>query len=237
MTRLLEMEGVEACYGPSQVLFGVDLHINAGEVVTLMGRNGMGKTTTTRAMMGLTPASRGRVLFKGQDVTKLPPYKISQAGIGYVPEGRQTFPNLTVHENLIATQSNHTGTSDIWTEERVISLFPRLGERYRQYARTLSGGEQQMLAIGRALMTNPLFMILDEATEGLAPLIRDEIWHVLEHNLKKAGQAILVIDKHPEAMARIADRHYVMHKGQIVWSGTSSELLANEDMQHRYLGV
>lgn len=234
---LLELKNVESCYGPSQVLFGVDLHINAGEVVTLMGRNGMGKTTTTRTMMGLTPATNGSLSFNGQDITKLAPYKISQAGIGYVPEGRQTFPNLTVYENLIATASNHTNTTDIWTVDRVVELFPRLGERFKQYARTLSGGEQQMLAIGRALMTNPLFMILDEATEGLAPIIRDEIWHVLEHNLKESGQAILVIDKHPEAMARIADRHYVMEKGKIVWTGTSQELLDNTDMQHKYLGV
>ncbi|WP_028878613.1 ABC transporter ATP-binding protein [Terasakiella pusilla] len=234
---LLALKGVEACYGPSQVLFGVDLHIDAGEVVTLMGRNGMGKTTTTRAMMGLTPASRGSITLNGKEISKQAPYKIAQAGIGYVPEGRQTFPNLTVYENLVATASNHTGTKDPWTVERVVDLFPRLGERASQYARTLSGGEQQMLAIGRALMTNPSFMILDEATEGLAPIIRDEIWHVLEHNLKEAGQAILVIDKHPEAMARIADRHYVMEKGQIVWTGTSEDLLANEDMQHRYLGV
>jgi branched-chain amino acid transport system ATP-binding protein len=234
---LLELKNVETCYGPSQVLFGVDLHINAGEVVTLMGRNGMGKTTTTRTMMGLTPATKGSLSFNGQDITGVAPYKISQAGIGYVPEGRQTFPNLTVYENLIATASNHTNTTDIWTVDRVVELFPRLGERFKQYARTLSGGEQQMLAIGRALMTNPLFMILDEATEGLAPIIRDEIWHVLEHNLKESGQAILVIDKHPEAMARIADRHYVMEKGKIVWTGTSEELLDNTDMQHKYLGV
>lgn len=234
---LLEVSCLEACYGPSQVLFGVDLQVEAGEVVTLMGRNGMGKTTTTRSIMGLTPASKGLIKFDGQDVTKLPPYKISQAGIGYVPEGRQTFPNLTVYENLVATASNHTGTKDPWDVDKVVDLFPRLGERFKQYASTLSGGEQQMLAIGRALMTNPLFMILDEATEGLAPIIRDEIWHVLEHNLKEAGQAILVIDKHPEAMARIADRHYVMEKGKIVWTGTSKELLADEAMQHKYLGV
>lgn len=234
---LLELKNVEACYGPSQVLFGVDLHIEAGEVVTLMGRNGMGKTTTTRAIMGLTPASAGEVSFRGQTINKLPPYKISQAGIGFVPEGRQTFPNLTVYENLVATAANHQGTKDVWDADRVVELFPRLGERYRQYARTLSGGEQQMLAIGRALMTNPSFLILDEATEGLAPIIRDEIWHVLEHNLKESGQAILVIDKHPQAMARIADRHYVMEKGKIVWTGTSKELLENEEMQHRYLGV
>ncbi|NVK17992.1 MAG: ABC transporter ATP-binding protein [Methylocystaceae bacterium] len=234
---LLELHNIQASYGPSQVLFGVDLEINAGEVVTLMGRNGMGKTTTTRAMMGLTPARHGKIIFDGKDITSLAPYKIAKAGIGYVPEGRQTFPNLTVYENLVATAANHTGTDSPWTVERIIDLFPRLGERAKQYARTLSGGEQQMLAIARALMTNPSFMILDEATEGLAPIIRDEIWHVLEHNLKQSGQAILVIDKHPEAMARIADRHYVMEKGKIVWTGTSKELLDNKDMQHRYLGV
>jgi branched-chain amino acid transport system ATP-binding protein len=187
--------------------------------------------------MGLTPTSSGTVHFNGMDITKSAPYKISQAGIGYVPEGRQTFPNLTVYENLVATASNHTNTPDPWTVARVVDLFPRLGERFKQYARTLSGGEQQMLAIGRALMTNPLFLILDEATEGLAPIIREEIWHVLEHNLKDAGQAILVIDKHPEAMARIADRHYVMEKGRIVWSGSSTDLMGNEEIQHRYLGV
>lgn len=234
---LLELHDIQASYGPSQVLFGVDLEINAGEVVTLMGRNGMGKTTTTRAMMGLTPAHNGKIIFDGKEITRLAPYKIAQAGIGYVPEGRQTFPNLTVYENLVATAANHTDTNNPWTVERVVDLFPRLGERAKQYARTLSGGEQQMLAIARALMTNPSFMILDEATEGLAPIIRDEIWHVLEHNLKQSGQAILVIDKHPEAMARIADRHYVMEKGKIVWTGTSKELLDNKDMQHRYLGV
>jgi len=233
----LKLSGVETSYGPSQVLFGVDLEIKAGEVVTLMGRNGMGKTTTVRSIMGLTPAKRGEISFGGIAIQDFRSHNIAQLGIGYVPEGRQVFSNLTVLENLVATAANHAGVADPWSVDMVMDLFPRLRERAKQYARTLSGGEQQMLAIGRALMTNPSFMILDEATEGLAPIIRDEIWHVLEHNLKKSGQAILVIDKHPEAMARIADRHYVMEKGRVVWSGSSEDLLANEDMQHRYLGV
>ena len=234
---LLELDAVETFYGPSQVLFGVDLAIEAGEVVTLMGRNGMGKTTTLRSIMGLTPAKGGSIRFAGQDVRTLPAHRIAQLGIGYVPEGRQVFPNLTVEENLIATAANRFGAAAPWTAERVMELFPRLAERAGQYARTLSGGEQQMLAIGRALTTNPRFMILDEATEGLAPIIRQEIWDVLEFKLKESGQAILVIDKHPKAMARIADRHYVMEKGRVVWSGNSSALLADEAMQHRYLGV
>lgn len=234
---LLELSGVETFYGPSQVLFGVDLSIAAGEVVTLMGRNGMGKTTTVRTIMGLNPPKRGTVRFAGHDLAGWPAHRIARLGIGYVPEGRQVFSNLTVRENLVATAANHGGAADPWTAERVMALFPRLRERSDQYARTLSGGEQQMLAIGRALMTNPKFLILDEATEGLAPIIRDEIWAVLEHNLKDSGQAILVIDKHPKAMARIADRHFVMEKGCVVWSGSSAELLADEAMQHRYLGV
>lgn len=234
---ILELKDVTTFYGASQVLFGVNLAIAAGEVVTLMGRNGMGKTTTVRSIMGQTPARAGSITFYGADIRTTPSHKIAQRGIGLVPEGRQIFPNLTVRENLIATSANHEGISTPWTLDRAIELFPRLGERLNSYGRTLSGGEQQMLAIGRALMTNPKLMILDEATEGLAPLIRDEIWHCLEHNLKKSGQAILVIDKHPEAMARIADRHYVMEKGRIAWTGTSQELLANEDMQHSLLGV
>ena len=234
---LLELKSVETFYGPSQVLFGVDLSIEAGEVVTLMGRNGMGKTTTVRTIMGLNPPEGGTIRFDGHQVNAMPSYRIAQLGIGYVPEGRQVFPNLTVLENLIATSANRQKHSDPWTSERVMDLFSRLSERAGQYARTLSGGEQQMLAIGRALMTNPQFMILDEATEGLAPIIREEIWAVLENNLKNSGQAILVIDKHPKAMARIADRHFVMEKGRVVWSGTSEQLLADQAMQHRYLGV
>ena len=234
---MLELRGVETFYGRSQVLFGLDLSIGAGEVVTLMGRNGMGKTTTVRSIMGLTPPKRGSIRFRGHDLCGMAPYRIAQLGIGYVPEGREVFPNLTVLENLLAVAANHVGTDDVWSPERVFAMFPRLGERKRQYARTLSGGEQQMLAIGRALVTNPVFIILDEATEGLAPLIRHEIWDCLENNLKEAGQAILVIDKHPEAMARIADRHFVMEKGRIVWTGDSNALRSDIAMQHRYLGV
>ncbi|NQW02035.1 MAG: ABC transporter ATP-binding protein [Rhodospirillales bacterium] len=234
---ILELSDVETFYGASQVLFGVNLQIAPGEVVTLMGRNGMGKTTTVRSIMGLTPPRSGLIRFDGTNISARPSHRIARLGIGLVPEGRQIFPNLTVRENLIATATNNAGTGNPWTQNRVIDLFPRLGERLSHYGRTLSGGEQQMLAIGRALMTNPKLMILDEATEGLAPLVRDEIWSCLEHNLKKAGQAILVIDKHPEAMARIADRHYVMEKGLIAWTGTSNELLADTDMQHRLLGV
>ena len=234
---MLELRGVETFYGRSQVLFGLDLTIGAGEVVTLMGRNGMGKTTTVRSIMGLTPPKRGSIHFRGHDLRGMAPYRIAQLGIGYVPEGREVFPNLTVLENLQAVAANHCGTDDVWSPERVFAMFPRLGERKRQYARTLSGGEQQMLAIGRALVTNPVFIILDEATEGLAPLIRHEIWDCLENNLKEAGQAILVIDKHPEAMARIADRHFVMEKGRIVWTGDSNALRTDIAMQHRYLGV
>jgi branched-chain amino acid transport system ATP-binding protein len=234
---LLELTGVETFYGASQVLFGVDFSIDTGEVVTLMGRNGMGKTTTVRTIMGLTPARRGKITFDGRPIVDWPAHRIARLGIGYVPEGRQVFPNLTVRENLVATAANISGAKEPWTVDRVFELFPRLADRAVQYARTLSGGEQQMLAIGRALMINPRFMILDEATEGLAPVIRNEIWHVLEHNLKDAGQAILVIDKHPKAMAKVADRHLVMEKGRIVWQGTSADLLADQQMQHRYLGV
>ncbi|VUX46213.1 leucine/isoleucine/valine transporter subunit; ATP-binding component of ABC superfamily [Candidatus Defluviicoccus seviourii] len=234
---MLELHQVETFYGLSQALFGVELTIEGGEVVTLMGRNGMGKTTTLRTIMGLQPPRHGTVRFRDRDVTGWPSHRIARLGIGYVPEGRHVFANLTVRENLLATAANHAGTLEPWTVERVMSLFPRLAERHQQFARTLSGGEQQMLAIGRALMTNPVFMIFDEATEGLAPLIREEIWTVLETNLREAGQAILVIDKHPEAMARIADRHYVMEKGRIVWSGNSAALLADQAMQERFLGV
>ncbi len=234
---MLELQDIETFYGPSQVLFGVDISIEYGEVVTLMGRNGMGKTTTVRSIMGLTPARNGVLRFDGHDIRAWPSHRIARLGIGYVPEGRQVFPNLTVRENLEATAANHFDIQNPWTAARVMALFPRLADRATQYARTLSGGEQQMLAIGRALTTNPSFMILDEATEGLAPIIRDEIWAVLENDLKDSGQAILVIDKHPRAMTNIADRHLVMEKGRIVWSGTSAELLADEAMQRRYLGV
>jgi branched-chain amino acid transport system ATP-binding protein len=233
---LLELTGIETCYGLSQVLFGVSLAIDAGEVVTLMGRNGMGKTTTVRSIMGLTPAMSGSIRFAGADIRSLPTYRVAQLGIGLVPEGRQVFPNLSTRENLVATAANRRGAADPWTLEKVCALFPRLAERLGSMGNQLSGGEQQMLAIGRALMTNPQLLILDEATEGLAPLIRAEIWQCLTR-LKAAGQSILVIDKNVEALIRIADRHYLIERGRVVWSGSSPELAAAPQVQHRYLGV
>jgi branched-chain amino acid transport system ATP-binding protein len=233
---LLEIDGIETCYGLSQVLFGLQLTIKSGEMIALMGRNGMGKTTTIRSIMGLTPARAGAIRFAGEDVRKLPSYKIAQLGIGIVPEGRQIFPNLTVRENLVAASGNRLGAKDPWTLEKIYALFPRLSERSANMGVTLSGGEQQMLAIGRALMTNPRLLILDEATEGLAPLIRAEIWRCLER-LKADRLAILVIDKNVEALTRIADRHYLIERGRIVWSGTSGELAAAPEVQHRYLGI
>jgi branched-chain amino acid transport system ATP-binding protein len=229
---MLAVRDIETFYGASQVLFGVGLEIGAGEVVTLMGRNGMGKTTTVRSIMGLTPPRRGSVTIDGAEVAGLPAYRIARAGIGLVPEGRQIFPNLTVRENMVATA---TGESP-WNYRSICEMFPRLAERAANMGDTLSGGEQQMLAIARALMTNPKLLILDEATEGLAPLIRREIWDALAR-LKQAGQAILVIDKDIAALARIADRHYILEKGRIVWSGGSGELAADPDLAHRYLGV
>ena len=234
--RLLEVSNIETCYGLSRVLFGISLAISAGEMVTLMGRNGMGKTTTVRSIMGLTPAMAGAIRFRGQDIRSLPAYRIAQLGIGLVPEGRQIFPNLTTRENLVATAANRTGAAEPWNLERVCDLFPRLAERLSSMGNLLSGGEQQMLAIGRALMTNPRLLILDEATEGLAPLIRAEIWQCLTR-LKAAGQSILVIDKNVEALTRIADRHYLIERGRVVWSGSSAALAKAPDVQHRYLGI
>jgi branched-chain amino acid transport system ATP-binding protein len=233
---LLELSGVETCYGLSQVLFGMSLAIRPGEMVTLMGRNGMGKTTTVRSIMGLTPAMAGSIRFAGEEIRTLPSYRVAQLGIGLVPEGRQVFPNLSTRENLLATAANHGGAADPWTLDKVCALFPRLAERFGSMGSQLSGGEQQMLAIGRALMTNPRLLILDEATEGLAPLIRAEIWQCLTA-LKQAGQSILVIDKNVAALTRIADRHYLIERGRVVWSGTSAELAAAPDVQHRYLGI
>jgi branched-chain amino acid transport system ATP-binding protein len=233
---LLELDGIETCYGLSQVLFGMSLRVNAGEMVAMMGRNGMGKTTTIRSIMGMTPARAGAIRFAGQEVRKLPSFRIAQLGIGLVPEGRQIFPNLTVRENLVAASGNRLGNSDPWTLQNIHMLFPRLAERGANMGNTLSGGEQQMLAIGRALMTNPRLLILDEATEGLAPLIRDEIWNCLS-TLKARGQSVLVIDKNIENLTRIADRHYIIERGRAVWSGTSEQLIAEPDLQHRYLGV
>jgi branched-chain amino acid transport system ATP-binding protein len=235
-TPLLEVDGIETCYGLSQVLFGLSLSVRSGEMVAMMGRNGMGKTTTIRSIMGLTPARAGAIRFSGQEVRTLPSFRIAQLGIGLVPEGRQIFPNLTVRENLVAAAGNRLGAPDPWTLERIHVLFPRLAERGANMGNTLSGGEQQMLAIGRALMTNPRLLILDEATEGLAPLIRDEIWRCLSL-LKARGQSVLVIDKNIENLTRIADRHYIIERGRAVWSGTSQALIDEPDLQHRYLGV
>ena len=231
---VLALEGIETCYGLSQVLFGVSLVIAPGEMVTLMGRNGMGKTTTVRSIMGLTPARAGAIRFMGSDIRGLPSYKVAQCGIGLVPEGRQIFPNLSVRENLLATAVRRDGAE--WTLEKVYALFPRLAEREGSMGNQLSGGEQQMLAIGRALMTNPRLLILDEATEGLAPLIRAEIWRCLA-SLKKLGLSVLVIDKNVGALLRVADRHFLIERGRVVWKGTSPELATTPDVQHRYLGV
>jgi len=231
MPDLLAVSDVHTRYGQSQVLFGVSFAIAEGEMVTLMGRNGMGKTTTIRSIMGMTPAHAGSIRFRGEEVRGLPSYRVAQRGIGLVPEGRQIFPNLTVQENLVATACDGH-----WTLERVIELFPRLGERAGSMGNQLSGGEQQMLAIGRALMTNPKLLILDEATEGLAPLIRKLIWDCLAR-LKREGQSISVIDKNVQALTKVADRHFVIERGRVVWSGTSPELTAHPDVQHRYLGV
>ena len=231
---VLEVAEVETCYGLSQVLFGMSLRIAPGEMVTLMGRNGMGKTTTVRSIMGLTPARAGRIQFMGKEIRGLPSYKIAQLGVGLVPEGRQIFPNLSVRENLVATAVERDDGA--WTLEKVYELFPRLSERATSMGNQLSGGEQQMLAIGRALMTNPRLLILDEATEGLAPLIRTEIWRCLAR-LKELGLAILVIDKNVGALTRVADRHFLIERGRVVWSGLSRELAAAPDVQRRYLGI
>jgi branched-chain amino acid transport system ATP-binding protein len=229
---ILEVENIETCYGLSQVLHGLSLSIKPGEMVTLMGRNGMGKTTTVRSIMGLTPARAGTIRFLGKEIRGLPPFRIAQLGIGLVPEGRQIFPNLCVRENLKATAI----ARGEWTLAKVNELFPRLAERSSSMGNQLSGGEQQMLAVGRALMTNPRLLILDEATEGLAPLIRAEIWRCLAR-LKASGLAILVIDKNVGALTRVADRHFLIERGRVVWTGASPELAAAPDVQHRYLGV
>ncbi len=233
---MLSVRGLEAAYGASQVLFGVDFEIRAGEVVTLLGRNGMGKTTTVSAIMGILPRRAGEVYLDGERLDGLPSYRVAQRGLGLVPEGRQIFPTLTVRENLVATAANRLRLPDPWTVDKVFALFPQLAARVRALGGTLSGGEQQMLATGRALMTNPRLLILDEATEGLAPLVRAEIWRCLER-VKASGQSILVIDKNVRALTRIADTHYVLEKGRIVWTGTSAELEQRVDVQHRYLGV
>ncbi|TPG53488.1 ABC transporter ATP-binding protein [Roseomonas nepalensis] len=233
---MLRVEGLQAGYGAAQVLFDVNLAVGPGEVVTLLGRNGMGKTTTVRAIMGLNPPRGGRVDFRGKLVSGLPPEGVARRGIGLVPEGRQVFPTLTVRENLVATAADRERAANPWTLARVFALFPRLKERAGQSARTLSGGEQQMLAIGRALMTNPHLLILDEATEGLAPVIRAEIWSTLAA-LKAEGQAILIIDKTLAALRRLADRHTVLEKGRTVWSGSGAELDRDSERVRAWIGV
>jgi branched-chain amino acid transport system ATP-binding protein len=233
---MLKLSAVEASYGLSQVLFGMDLEVNDGEVVSLLGRNGMGKTTTIRAIMGINPAHAGEITFNGVDIRVLPSYKVARLGLGLVPEGRQLFPNLTVEENLVATEDNRSDSDTPWSLEKIYDLFPGVADRRNNMGDQLSGGEQQMVAVSRALMTNPKLLILDEATEGLAPLIREEIWNTLE-TLKKHGESILVVDKNVDALTRIGDRHYIIEKGQVVWTGDSAELRNNEDLQHEYLGV
>ncbi|MBX8827145.1 ABC transporter ATP-binding protein [Ochrobactrum sp. SFR4] len=226
---MLELNQVETFYGASQALFGIDLHVEKGEVVALMGRNGMGKTTTIRSVFGLTPLRQGKISFMGRNISVLQPYRIARLGLGLVPEGRRCFPNLTVTENLLASARKGE-----WTIESVNELFPRLKERSQQQANTLSGGEQQMLAVGRALMTNPELIVLDEATEGLAPVIRLEIWKAVRE-LKRRGQSILVVDKTLSELLPVADRCVVLERGRTVWQGISGEMTA--DIQDRYLGV
>jgi branched-chain amino acid transport system ATP-binding protein len=233
---LLDVDGVETFYGRSQVLFGLSFAVGEGEVVTLMGRNGMGKTTTLRSIMGLTRPARGSVRLGGVELSGERTFRIARAGLALVPEGRQVFPNLTVHEHLVVGQANRVGAAEPWTVDRVFGLFPRLAERSGHMGNQLSGGEQQMLAIGRALVTNPRLIILDEATEGLAPLMRAEIWRCLE-TLKAAGQSILVVDKNIDALTRIAERHVIIEKGRVAWTGSSAELKRDKAVQHRYLGV
>jgi branched-chain amino acid transport system ATP-binding protein len=228
---VLEVRELQTAYGRSQVLFGISFDIAPSQVVSLLGRNGMGKTTTVRSIMGITPPLEGAISFEGKALRGLPSYRIAKLGVGLVPEGRQVFPNLTVRENLVATaRKGH------WTLERVFKLFPHLEARKGNYGNQLSGGEQQMLAIARALMTNPRLLILDEATEGLAPLIRAEIYRSIDE-LKREGLSILVIDKDFKALTKVADRNYVLEKGRVVWSGSSAELAADANVQHRYLGV
>lgn len=231
---IVSLEDIDASYGQARILFGVSMHINPSEVVSLMGRNGMGKTTTIRAMFGLIGCSSGRILVEGCDVTGQAPHRIARIGLGLVPEGRQIFPRLTVEENLVATAAQrHAGA---WTLRRVYGLFPRLEERRRNLGNHLSGGEQQMLAIGRALMTNPRLLVLDEATEGLAPIIRQEIWAALAA-LKAEGLSILVVDKNLDALLRVADRHVVIERGHVVWSGVSAELACDRSLAERFLDV
>ena len=236
MSALLEVRGLEAGYGASAVLFGVDLRIDEGEAATLLGRNGMGKTTTIRAILCLTPPRAGEVRFAGERIDGWTPHRVARAGLALVPEGRRIFPNLTVRENLVAFAANRASSADPWTLERVLSTFPTLARRLSHMGRELSGGEQQMLAIGRALMTNPKLLVLDEATEGLAPLVREEIWRVLE-DLRAHGLSILVVDKHVERLIALADHHTFIERGRVAWHGTSAQLAAAPGTSQRYVGI
>ena len=233
---MLTVEGLKTSYGQSQVLFGVDLEVRRGEVVTLLGRNGMGKTTTIRSIMGMTPPQGGRISFEGRELRGLTSFRIAKLGLGLVPEGRGIFPSLTVWENLTATASSGPSDSPRWTTDAVLELFPWIRERRQQMGGQLSGGEQQMLAIARALMTNPELLILDEATEGLAPIIRSEIWKVLR-KLKRGGQSILLVDKNLKVLARLADRHYVLERGRVRWSGDSRALGSEYEAIRRFVGL
>lgn len=236
MSALLEVHDLHSGYGSSQVLFGISFSIEAGGVSTLLGRNGMGKTTTVRTVLGLTPAFAGTVRFCGERVDGYSPDRIARMGLAVVPEGRMIFPTLSVRENLLAFAANRNSSTHPWTLERVYALFPRLAERHRHMGNQLSGGEQQMLAIGRALMTNPHLLVLDEATEGLAPLVREDIWRCL-HTLRGEGQSILVIDKYVQKLIQLADQHTLIERGQVVWQGASEALEADHGLWHRYVGV
>jgi len=233
---MLNVDRIDTYYGSSQALFGVSLEVHDGEVVTLLGRNGMGKSTTIKSIMGLVKVSQGRITFNGVEIQSLPSYQVARLGIGLVPEGRQIFPNLTVLENIMIGAAHRGGRDEPYSLDEVLDIFPRLGERLKNYGNQLSGGEQQMLAVVRALMTTPKLLILDEATEGLAPLVRKEIWYGLGV-LKTRGQSILVIDKNLGALMKLADRHYMMEKGEVVWTGSTDEIIANENLKARYLGV
>jgi branched-chain amino acid transport system ATP-binding protein len=233
---MLKVQALETSYGNSQALFGVNLEIQSGQVATLMGRNGMGKTTTINSIMGVVKPKSGSIQFEGEEIFGRPSFKIARLGLGLVPEGRQIFPNLTCMENLIATAANPLGNDRPWTVDRVLDIFPELGDRASSMGNLLSGGEQQMLAIGRALMTNPKLLILDEATEGLAPLVRQKIWQALAE-IRGDGLSILVVDKNLHDLVKLADVHFIMQRGQVVWSGTSDELNSDEAARHNYLGL
>ncbi len=233
---MLKIRDLTSHYGTSQALFGINLDVDTGQVATLLGRNGMGKTTTINSIMGIVPATAGSIQFDGVELVGQSSFKTANLGLGLVPEGRQIFPNLSVRENLIATASNHLNQPDPWTIDRVLALFPELTERLTLMGNLLSGGEQQMLAIGRALMTNPKLLILDEATEGLAPLIRQKIWKALAR-IRETGLSIIVVDKNLRDLLALADRHFIIQRGKVVWSGTSAELTADEDARATYLGI